>query len=149
MAKPVPANVLVLPWPDRALHPNARVHWIVKSRAAREARHYAHLVTLEAGWHLVQLPEGRLHLWLTFLPPNLSRKRDDDGLLSSMKPARDGIADALGIDDHRFVSHPFLSDTPHPGGRVEVRITAAPEHVMPDAVALDAFQPKKPARSRR
>lgn len=141
-----PAIELHLPWPDRRLHPNARVHWAKKGEAAREARHMAKLLTLEAGWHRLQWPEGRLHLWLTFQPPNLSRRRDDDGLLASMKPARDGIADAIGIDDHRFVSHPFLSDETHPGGRVVVRITGAP--AMPAVVPLETL-PLKPTRSKR
>lgn len=145
MPPKMPAPQLVLPWPARALHPNFRGHWSVKAAAAREARHYAHLVTLEAGWHLVQLPEGRLHVWWTFEPPNLSRKRDDDGLHASMKHYRDGIADALGIDDHRFVSHPYLSDTVHPDGRVLVRITAAPP--MPELVPLEAFNPKPRKRA--
>ncbi|HEY9096432.1 MAG TPA: hypothetical protein VIN35_11855 [Hydrogenophaga sp.] len=147
MPKPVPAPFLTLPWPDRALHPNARPHWTKLRKAAREARHMGQLLALEAGWHLVELPAGKLHVWWTFDPPNLSRKRDDDGLLSSMKPYRDGIADALKIDDHLFVSHPYLSDQPHPGGRVIVRISAAP--VMPEAVPLEAFEPKKPRRAVR
>lgn len=25
---------IALPWPDRRLHPNARVHWAIKARAA-------------------------------------------------------------------------------------------------------------------
>lgn len=62
---------------------------------------------------------------MDFYPPD-KRRRDDDGLLSSMKAARDGIADALGIDDHRFVSHPYVKEEVRKGGAVVVRITGGP-----------------------
>ena len=117
---------LVLPWPSRDLHPNARVHWGKRGKATKAARAGAHLLALEAGWHRMALPEGRLHLWIDFYPPD-RRRRDDDGLLASMKAARDGIADALGIDDARFVSHPYLREDTRPGGEVVVRITTEGE----------------------
>lgn len=122
---------LILPWPDRALHPNTRCHWSKRAKAAKSARDGGHLLTLQAGWHQMPLPEGRLHLWLDFYPPD-RRKRDDDGCLSSFKPWRDGIADALGIDDNRFVSHPFVKDEVRKGGQVVVRITASPSSTQRD-----------------
>lgn len=75
-------------------------------------------------WHQ-NVPEGRLHLWIDFYPPD-KRKRDDDGLLASFKPFRDGIADAMRIDDNRFVSHPYVKDEVVRGGEVRVRITGGP-----------------------
>lgn len=117
---------LILPWPSRDLHPNERVHWTRKARATSAARASARWLAIEAKWNRLSLPDGRLHLWWDFYPPN-RRKRDDDGLLASMKAARDGIADALGIDDSRFVSHPFLKDEVRKGGQVVVRITGGPE----------------------
>ena len=113
-----------LPWPDRDLHPNARVHWGAKSKATKKARAYAHWVTL--GGPKVDCVEftGRFDLWLDFYPPD-RRKRDDDGLLAAFKPYRDGIADALEMDDNRFISHPRVMDETRPGGLVVVRITPA------------------------
>lgn len=116
---------LVLPWPERDLHPNARIHWAKLAKAKSIARAFAHWKTLEAGWKADQLPEGRLHLWMDFYPPD-RRRRDDDGLLASMKAARDGIASALGIDDNRFVSHPYVKDEVRKGGEVWIRITGEP-----------------------
>lgn len=29
---------IALPWPDRRLHPNARVHWAIKARAAAKIK---------------------------------------------------------------------------------------------------------------
>ncbi len=113
---------IVLAWPHRDLHPNSRMHWGRKAKAVKAARYQAGLAAMVAGWQAVALPPGRLHLWLDFYPPD-RRRRDDDGLLSSMKAARDGIADTLGIDDARFVSHPYLRDEIRAGGEVHVRIT--------------------------
>jgi len=116
---------LILGWPAKALHPNARVHWAVRARAAREARQTAAWAT-KAAWARLTLPDGPLHLWIDFFPPD-RRKRDDDGLLAAFKPHRDGIADALGIDDSRFVSHPMLRHGEvRPAGQVAVRITGGP-----------------------
>lgn len=117
---------LVLPWPSRYLHPNTRCHWSRRAEAAKSARAGGHLLALQADWNRIALPEGRLHLWLDFYPPD-RRKRDDDGCLSSFKPWRDGIADALGIDDNRFVSHPYVKDEVRKGGEVRVRITGGIE----------------------
>lgn len=115
---------LLLPWPSRDLHPNSRVHWRRRAKAAKAARTQAHLLSLEAGWRRGAVPaEGRLHLWIDFIPPD-RRRRDDDGLLAAFKPWRDGIADALGIDDNRFQAHPLLrDDVTQPGGAMRVRIT--------------------------
>ena len=117
---------LVLPWPDKALSPNARVHWSIKARAAKQSRHDAWMLAQEAGWNCVaKLPDGKLHLWITFHPPT-KRLPDDDNMLGRFKPWRDGLADVLGIDDSRFVSHPFVSDKPRKGGAVVVRISGGP-----------------------
>ena len=117
---------LILPWPPRELHPNARVHWGKRAKFAKIERLGAAYLTMMAGWPAEKLPEGRLHLWIDFYPPD-RRKRDDDGLLASMKAARDGIADALGVDDSRFVSHPWVKDEVRKGGEVRIRLTSVPK----------------------
>jgi len=113
---------LVLPWPHKDLSPNGRVHWARKAKAAKGARELSLGEALAAGWKGAPLPEGRLHLWIDFYPPT-RRLPDDDNMLARCKPYRDGIADALGIDDKRFVSHPYVRDTPRKGGQVVFRIT--------------------------
>ena len=118
--------LLTLPWPDRTLHPNARVHWAKLANAKKAARAAAHMLAVQAGANGAKLPEGRLHLWIDFYPPD-RRRRDDDGLLASMKAARDGIADALGVDDSRFVSHPWVKDEVRKGGQVVIKITGGPD----------------------
>jgi hypothetical protein len=113
---------IIFPWPARVLHPNARTHWAAKAKAAKAARLEGWAMAHQAGWDRERWPEGRLHLWLDFYPPD-HRRRDDDGLLTCAKPWRDGIADAIGIDDVHFVSHPYVRDEVRKGGQVVVRLT--------------------------
>lgn len=89
-----------LPWPDRDLHPNARAHWSVRAKAARQAREFAAWAAKAAGvrgW----VRDGEISVCVAFYPPD-RRKRDLDGCLASIKSHLDGIADALGVDDSRF-----------------------------------------------
>lgn len=109
---------VVLPWPSRALSPNARGHWSQRSRAAKAYRMQCFLFAKKAG---LVAPAGRILLQLEFLPPN-ARRRDDDNLLASFKAGRDGLADALGIDDSLFVSQVQIGEV-HPGGAVRVTLS--------------------------
>lgn len=131
------ARELVLSWPARELHPNDRPHWATKSKAAKAARAEGGYIALQAGWKALQLPPGRLHLWIDFDPPD-RRRRDGDGLLSSVKAHIDGIADELGINDSRFVFHPYVTETIHKGGRVRVRISSGPDGSALAAVGVNA-----------
>ena len=117
---------IVLPWPDRALHPNARTHWAKRAKLAKGQRGLAKVRAYVAGWHRVEWPEGRLHVWIDGYPQD-RRRRDADGLLSSLKSALDGIADAMGVDDMRFVPHPFVKDEVRKPGEVRIRITGGPQ----------------------
>lgn len=112
---------LTLPWPDRRLQGNARVHWRTRHHAAKLAKRLAWTLAYQAGWNKLQLPDGRITLHLTFYPPD-RRKRDDDNAIFGIKSYRDGLAMALGIDDHRFHSLPSMSDEVRKGGQVVVRI---------------------------
>lgn len=113
---------LTLPWPPRALSPNARTHWRKKAPIAKAYKEACWALTKEAG---IVLPEseGRLALWLDFYPPD-RRARDDDNMIASFKSGRDGLALALGIDDKRFRTFPFVRD--QIGGYIKVRITDMP-----------------------
>lgn len=116
---------IVLSWPDRALHPNARAHWARKSKAAKAARGAAYWLACEAGAKSAEFGPGRLQVWIDGYAPD-RRRRDADGLLSSLKPALDGIADAMGTDDRWFVPHPWIKDEVRKPGEVRIRITADP-----------------------
>ncbi|HDS1811562.1 MULTISPECIES: endodeoxyribonuclease RusA [Pseudomonas] len=109
---------LTLPWPPAACSPNARVHWREKSKAAKSYRAACHLLAKQAG---VTAPEGEALLMLEFVPPD-RRRRDDDNLLAMFKAGRDGLADALGIDDNVFATQIRVSKETTKGGAVRVRI---------------------------
>lgn len=117
---------ILLPWPASALSPNARGHWSQKSRAAKAYRMQCFLFAKKAG---LVAPAGRILLQLEFLPPT-ARRRDDDNLLASFKAGRDGLADALGIDDSLFVSQVQIGEV-HPGGAVRVTLSPYQAEAQP------------------
>lgn len=89
---------IVLPWPDKALSPNARLHWTKVSKIKKAARVYGYWTAREKK---ASFPEGDIPLTLTFYPPN-KRPFDTDGLHSRCKAVLDGIADGWGVNDRRF-----------------------------------------------
>ncbi|GAB3484351.1 RusA family crossover junction endodeoxyribonuclease [Azotobacter salinestris] len=110
---------LELPWPPKELSPNARVHWAKRGKVAKAYRAACHLLAKKAG---LLAPAGRALLMLEFVPPD-RRRRDDDNMLASFKAGRDGLAEALGIDDSRFVTQLRVSQETATGGVVRVRIS--------------------------
>lgn len=119
--------MITLPWPDKALSPNSRVHWGRKAAAVKAARAVAHL-TAQAngiGPKSVEGYDGKLHLWIDYYPKTRNYP-DADNCLSASKAYLDGIADALGVNDRRFVHHPFVKDETFKGGKVVIRITKWP-----------------------
>lgn len=111
-----------LTWPDRRLHPNARLHWAARARVVAGARADAHLLTRVAmGRNPPVFAPGPLTFAILACPPD-RRRRDDDGIIASLKAARDGIADALRLDDHRF-RLTFERGEPVRGGRIVVQVS--------------------------
>lgn len=113
---------VTLPWPPKELSPNARIHWSRRSKAAKAYRRACHVLTLEAGIRGVDW-DGDVHLWIDFFPPD-RRHRDDDNMIAAFKSGRDGMADAMSINDKRFRIHPYVQTAI--GGMVKVRITRGP-----------------------
>lgn len=123
---------ITLPWPRSSLSPNARGHWRKRHQATGIYRYTCKMETLDAiqkgKWDLQPLRDlveagGQIHVFLDFYPPD-RRARDDDNVIAAFKSGRDGLADALKIDDVHFRTHPFLKrDSPVPGGEVRVTIT--------------------------
>lgn len=108
--------IVKLPWPDPGLMPNRKNgrHWGGTQIEKVSARWDAHILTKAAGGF--KAPDGNIPISLLFLCPD-GRARDLDNLLAAMKPAIDGVASALGVDDSRF--RPILIDKIHskkPGG---------------------------------
>lgn len=116
-------NELTLPWPPKDLSPNARLHWSKKSKAAKAYRHACYMLAIQAGAHAGITWDGDIHLWMDFYPPD-RRHRDDDNMIAAFKSGRDGLAQALGVDDKRFRIHPYVKD--QIGGMIKVRFTEGP-----------------------
>lgn len=116
---------LVLPWPDKKLNPNARLHWRAKHAVKAPSREAARLIGIEAMQaHGIKASDfasdGKLDLIVCFYPPD-RRHRDDDNMVGSFKTLRDGLADAFGVNDRRFRAHYFFHDPDAPG-RIEVEV---------------------------
>lgn len=111
---------VTLPWPPSTLSPNARhAHPSIKWKAVRAYR--SACKTLAEACGVVAPDSQKIALWIEFVPPD-RRHRDDDNMVASFKAGRDGLADALGVDDKRFVCRHTVAD--EVGGMVRVSITA-------------------------
>ena len=73
---------------------NRREHWAAKARRAREHRATAKAMTADA-MNRQSVSGKRIVVTIT----RMGRTLDSDNLASACKAIRDGIADALGIDD--------------------------------------------------
>lgn len=114
---------ITFPWPPRQLSPNTPIHWAAKAKIKAAYRQECRIVTTNTLFPIrPSFHDGKIHLFIDFFPPD-KRRRDDDNCYASFKSGRDGLAEALGVDDHRFVSHPYLQDEVIKGGQVRVRIT--------------------------
>jgi crossover junction endodeoxyribonuclease RusA len=113
------------PWPPKQLSTNARMHWAAKSKHAKAYRMACFTLCIQAKLNQMVLAEtGPITLDIEFVPPD-RRARDLDNMLSSVKNGLDGVADALGVNDRRFVFR--LCRSEQIGGFVKVRVTAGPE----------------------
>jgi len=73
--------------------PNVRVHWAKRARRAKKQREAARLLVRVAH---APPPPGNITVRLTRIAP---RQLDTDNLAAALKAVRDGVADALGMDD--------------------------------------------------
>jgi hypothetical protein len=89
--------------------------WVSGQQFSKDAWH-----ELLAGQFGVKVDSTKkVHLWIEFYPKT-KRKVDDANCLAAFKSYRDGIADALGVNDSMFQSHPVvMAET---GGKMVVRL---------------------------
>ena len=115
---------ITLPWPDKRLSPNARVHYMALYRAKAKAKDDAWTLTREVcptkADREAFAGEGPIPLIISITPPD-KRKRDRDNMQYMLKAALDGIALGLDVDDYRF--HPtYHFSAPEKPGRIEVAL---------------------------
>ncbi len=93
-----------LPHPPRILHPNARPHYMAKAKATKAYRMGAKAAALAAGGDSQLWPAATVKVIATYKD---ARRRDRDGILSSLKAAFDGLADAwVVLNDADFTYEP-------------------------------------------
>lgn len=109
--------MIALPFPPSSLSGHNKGHWRGKSNVVQKHREWARNATLAARYTVPD--EGDIRVHVTFYPPD--RRGDRVNFPNRMKPYFDGIADALGVNDSRFVPHFYFCEPTRPG-RVEVRI---------------------------
>ena len=114
--------VISLPWPPVELNPNKRLHWSKKSRVAKSYRAICRAITQQAARkrYYTFSDDGKIALTIIFRPPD-NRARDDDNMLSAFKSGRDGVADALGVNDKRFATRFDVLDSVS-GGSVTISV---------------------------
>lgn len=113
---------LVLPWPPKELMPNKKTYWRRAAPIKANYREACFMLTKQSGMKVDW--DGDIHVWMDFYPPD-RRNRDDDNLIAAFKSGRDGVADALGVNDKRFRIHPYVKS--EVGGMVKLRFTRGPE----------------------
>lgn len=93
--------IIKIPFPAAELMPNRKNghHWAKTNAAKSKAKQDAYLLAKAA--KRFDFDREFLPLSLVFYMPD-RRRRDADNLLAACKPALDGIAAALGVDDSRF-----------------------------------------------
>lgn len=110
-------TAIVLPFPPSSLSGHAKGHWQTKAAATKRWRSWAHAAALAAK---VSVPaDGDIILKIRFIPPN--RRSDRTNFPNRMKPIFDGIADALKVNDRRFVPQYEFCE-PEAPGKVEITL---------------------------
>lgn len=115
---------ITFPWPPKELSPNFRTRrtsWVASLRKKYRA------ACAEAAWLRGVSPGVSLKLdKITFHPPT-RRTHDDDNLGQRFKAGRDGLADALGVDDAEFNDVPKVIGAVVKGGAVVASLSEIPD----------------------
>lgn len=115
-----PAFHITLPWPPSSLSGHNTGHWSRKAGDVAKYRAWAKAATLAA--KAIAPEKGDIPIHIRFIPPN--RRGDRTNYPNRIKPVIDGIADALRVNDRRFLpSYAFAE--PEAPGRLEITIGGA------------------------
>lgn len=111
-------QVIKIPYPMSKLNPNRTKNRWELAAAKKSARKEAWALCKAARLKPMQ---GPLDVFITFYPPD-KRRRDDDNAIAAFKAYRDGIADAIKVDDAEWRVKYKMSKEPL--GYVEVVLTS-------------------------
>lgn len=107
-----PRQEVILPWPDKRLSPNARLHWAAKARLSAAARSEAFWLSKEQMHTPFDEIPNSVKVYIT--PPD-KRRRDKLNMIASFKAAQDGIADAIKWDDQHWNEDYIITEPKKPG----------------------------------
>mgnify|MGYP000088322541 FL=1 len=114
---------VTLPWPPAQLSPNFRTRR--HSYVSRKRKEYRQACA-DAAWRSGARPGRDLRLAkIVFHPPD-ARNRDDDNLTAAFKAGRDGLAEAMGVDDATFNGVPHEIGAIVKGGAVVALLEEIP-----------------------
>jgi hypothetical protein len=116
------AGVIELPFPPASLSGHAKGHWRSKSDPTAKHREWAKNATLAANIGITDAT-GDIRVAVTFYPPN--HRGDRVNFPNRMKPYWDGIADALKVNDSRFLPAFYFAEPVKGEGKVVVTIGGA------------------------
>lgn len=111
--------MISLPFPPSSLSGHAKGHWRAKSSPTAKHRQWAKLATMAAAPTVSA--DGDIRIHIRFIPPD--RRGDRTNFANRMKPYFDGIAEALGVNDARFLPR-YTFEEPQKPGCVIVEIEA-------------------------
>jgi crossover junction endodeoxyribonuclease RusA len=126
-------SALSLPFPPSSLSGHAKGHWRDKAAITAKHRDLAKRVTQAAAPKVSTTGDIRIHIRL--VPPD--RRGDRTNFPNRLKPYLDGIADALGVNDARFVPTYEFAPPEKPGC---VDITIEPAAQLPSLDGLTKSQ---------
>lgn len=107
-----------LPWPPKELSGHHDIHWRTLQPIKKKHRAWAQLATLAAN-EIELSDKGDIRVTATFYPPD--KRTDRVNMPSRLKPYWDGIADALKINDRRFLpTYHFAEPVSNPRVVIEV-----------------------------
>ena len=117
---------LELPWPPKELSGHHNVHWRVLQPIKKRYRQWAHDAALATGASKIEGNDDiRVHA--TFYPPDL--RTDRVNMPTRLKPYWDGIADALKVNDRRFLPTYAFAE-PVKDARVVIQIMPGEFHTI-------------------
>lgn len=131
--------MIVLPFPDACLSGHNTGHWSKKARVVATHRAWAFHATRAAKATVQEA--GDIAITFRFFPPD--RRGDRTNYPNRLKPYIDGIAEALGINDRRFLPAYEFADPEKPG-RIEVRLGGCQPSGAAD-IATDGQSPSEGA----
>lgn len=108
-------HLVELPWPPSSLSGHAKGFWRDKAEVTAKHRLWAKNATLAVVQGRRGMPAtGDIPIRFTFTPPD--QRGDRTNFPNRLKPYIDGIADALRVNDSRFLPSYVFRPASAPGG---------------------------------